>query len=91
MKTTFLAEELLAKGFKPVVEEEVTYLEYIFNEEDYFNSPFLATTDVKKVDVNANGLNETLDIYRVINNVNPDNGEAFLTEDEIDFYIANGI
>lgn len=89
-KTIFTEQELTEKGFNKVVEGGFVNFEYVFNPEDYLNSKFLATDDISKEEYD---LYEELGTkgWRVINSVNPDNGEAYLTEEEIDDLIKNGI
>lgn len=85
-KTIFTEQELTEKGFIKVVEGGYVNFEYVFNPEDYLNSKFLATQDETELHDNFNVLK-----WQVINSVNPDNGEAYLTEEEIDDLIKNGI
>jgi len=88
-KTVFTEQELTEKGFIKVTEGGYVNFEYVFNPEDYINSKFLSTEDI------------AFDVYMiletpapnwfVINSINPDNGEPYLTEEEIDDLIKNGL
>jgi hypothetical protein len=80
MKTKFTAKELIVKGFRLIDEDGSRYLEYVFNNEDYFNSSFLTTQSVlvrelPKVEFN------------VSNGVYYEDESQHLTEEEIDYLI----
>lgn len=79
-KTIFTEQELTDKGFELRVDGGVGYFEYVFDKDNYWESKYLATTDDNQ--------NEN---YQVINSINPDNGEPYLTEEEIDHLIKTGL
>ena len=87
MKRLFKEYELLEKGFELVEDGGSIYLQYIFDKSDYINSRFLATTDRKKYSLTDGQIFYT---YRVINSIDPDNGEPYLVESEIDELIKKG-
>lgn len=90
-KTIFTEQELTEKGFVKVVEGGFVNFEYVFNPEDYLNSKFIATQDEDEYEISLDTMLHRNRYWRVINSVNPDNGEAYLTEEEIDDLIKNGI
>jgi hypothetical protein len=80
MKTKFTAKELLNKGFRLIKEDGSRYLEYVFNNEDYFNSTFLTTQNVLVRDLLKAEFSVTNGVY------NEDEPQQ-LTEEEIDYLI----
>lgn len=85
-KTLFTEQELTEKGFELVQDGGEEYMQYIFDKDNYLDSPFLATEEPVWW-----GDEMSSKTYEVINSVNPDNGEAYLTEEEIDDLIKNGL
>lgn len=86
-KTIFTEQELTEKGFELVHDGGERYMQYIFNKDNYLESPFLATEEIV---IPRTDVFYTV-VHSVINSVNPDNGEPYLTEEEIDDLIKNGI
>lgn len=50
LQYTFTTEELTELGFETVTEDDSTYMEYIFDKSDYWESKFLATTDILSIE-----------------------------------------
>mgnify|MGYP001788437536 CR=1 FL=1 len=85
LKYLFKEAELTLLGFFVVTDGDYTYLEYVFDKLDYFNSKFLATNSIKSID------------WVLYSNqkwavVNPNNneGEEYLTFEQLEEIIKNG-
>lgn len=100
----FTEFQLRRLGFQEVRDEieegDVIYYEYVFNKEDYLNSQFLTTEDISvfpnfnpvkyKVTEDESKSMEGFINFKVLNNVDPDNGEPYLTREEVMELIEKG-
>jgi len=50
LKYKFTTAELTELGFETVTEDDSTYMEYIFDKSNYWESKFLATTDILSIE-----------------------------------------
>lgn len=93
MNYEFTEQELLDLGFREVPDTTengpVVYYEYIFDCDDYFNSKFLYTEDINPQKIIASYSVGREILFRVLNNIDPDNGELYLTRDEVKELIKN--
>lgn len=93
MNYEFTEQELLNLGFSEVRDETedgaVVYYEYIFNLDDYINSTFLSTEDLSIYNMTDFYDLGQEKMFRVLNNIDPDNGELYLTRDEVKELIKN--
>lgn len=86
-KINFTSKELENKGFILQTDDTEIYFVYLDNPDDKWGSTFIATQSVDGVDWLADYKNEVL--FSVIAPPTEDKLEVYMTEEEIDTYIAN--
>ncbi len=77
----FTEGALESLGFEKISQDRINYWEYVFDKDNYLDSPFLATEDLGDADTQ---------VFRVINAGGTDIGEPYMNFTEVVEAIANG-